>query len=527
MAALPPNYETSRGSNTHYRLFTSMLRPLFTRLVAFIMIAPLQFISGSCGEWIVPEILQHDNATVGSVAFMLCSSSIRIAVVEPDGTFTPDLIWPEYRFPIQEYGLYRGHVSSTRARGGKRRWSYRSAYIGHVDQEACRTHRHPFSAIGKYKNQLKPWLDNVGSFANCFIAGTIHAFWLAPDIYGMEFHLSHTTMVKSKELMVSVLSGLECEIPLESIDKKYVSYLRRNSTSPPCFYGAGNSPKTIGSVAASFHVKFSSETVFRPRAAPKAICVYDTLPGHWQYDLLSSLELTNMSMPHASWAPAYSQCKSIELSFRTRLLPSCKDHIGIIDDSNVGFLWHYGFRDLCHMPRTAICNSNAGTSSTLNFSRVNHACLDTLQAQRKDIIFFNLGAHIPEFAPHEVVDNLLQPIITKFQALYSEEDGCLVIFSVLDSLFEEIPTKFDHGIQVNWRNSWRTSMRNDVTRNWVASLHEPRIHYMDMFAQSLALHYDGHKDAVHFSIPDGYDGMSRLMYSAAIDLCGFPALPVS
>ena len=124
---------------------------------------------------------------------------------------------------------------------------------------------------------------------------------------------------------------------------------------------------------------------------------------------------------------------------------------------------------------------------------------------------------MPEFAPHEVVDNLLQPIITKFQALYSEEDGCLVIFSVLDSQFEEIPTKFDHGIQANWRNSWRTSMRNDVTRNWVASLHEPRIHYMDMFAQSLALHYDGHKDAVHFSIPDGYDGMCGGVLGSVVD----------
>ena len=480
--------------------------------------------ANDCSSWIVPQISLHANSSVRSAAYTSCTSSIRIAIVEIDGIFTPDITWPDLSASIRHYGLLREDVANVGSPFRKQTWSYRSAYIGHADQETCRSHRHPFSGIGKTKNMLKPLLEKTGSFTNCYIAGALHAFWLAPHIYGMELDLNHRTLTGPNNFMISILSGIDCNIPLEDIDSKGVRDLKKNWSMPPC-YDRVSLP--VGSVIASFELNLPPLKVL-PLSIhnfDNSSCNYASLMGSWEFDLLRPKQRA----PLAHWVPAFNRCKTLQASFQVKTLAPCDKSVGIIGDSNTGFMWHYGWSQLCGLPRDAFCSSNEAYNNAIkchnsrcliaNITDVHEKCIQRLRFQRKSILFFNLGAHMPEFAPREIEENFLRPVVDEFRRLY-DDGGCLVIHSVFDALFEETPAKFDHGIQWLWTNSWRTAMRNDMTRNWVAALNDSRVHYLDIFSSSLALHYDGHKDAVHFSIPESYDGMSRILYSSAVDLCG-------
>ena len=494
-----------------------------------VVVALFRFASGTCGNWIVPETW-HDSTTVKSAAYMLCPSSIRIAVVETGGVFTREIIWPENLRRTYEYGLIRIQERSTGARSDETHtWSYRSAYIGHVNQQACRTYRHPFSAINIPKNKLPPWLDNVGNFTNCYISGTIRASWLAPRVYGMEFDLNYGSVAGSKELLVSILGGIECAVPLGSINSTHVHHIVSNLAAPPCAYGPGSSLVAAGRVTASFRIKMPpTNAVLYEQAAIRPSCTYDTLQGAWHYHLGSP---RNTVVP---WVPAHSKCKTLEESFNVRSLPTCKDHIGIIGDSNTDCIMKDGLKHMCGLTHEDVCVSNAAYTYSrktcrhddehcliANILRVHDACLDNLSEKRKNMLFFNLGAHMPQFSPQQVVNNFLGPVVEKFRSLYTRNNGCLVISGVVDPQFEKIPDDFK--LQWMWRNSWRTSMRNDATRDWVQSLNDSRIHYLDIFSPTLALHYDAHADAIHFSIAKAYEGIARFLYSAAVDLCGFPS----
>jgi hypothetical protein len=370
---------------------------------------------------------------------------------------------------------------------------------------------------------LKPWLEKNGSFTNCYIAGALHAFWLAPHIYGMELDLNLKTLAGPSNFMVSILSGIDCNIPLDDIDSKLVREIKKNWSMPPC-YDRVVAP--VGSVIASFELNLAPLKILPQLIsnAANSSCDYSSLMGSWEFDLLRPKQ----SAPSAYWVPALNRCETLQASFQRKTLPSCDKFVGMIGDSNTGFMWHHGWSQLCGLPRDAVCGSNEAYNNAINcfnsrclianITDVHEKCVQKLRTQGKSVLFFNLGAHMPEFAPREIEENFLRPVVDEFRRLY-EDGGCLVIHSVFDALVEETPAKFDHGIQWIWTNSWRTAMRNDVTRNWVAALNDSRVHYLDMFSPSLALHYDGHKDAVHFSIPDSYDGMSRILYSSAVDLC--------
>jgi hypothetical protein len=101
---------------------------------------------------------------------------------------------------------------------------------------------------------------------------------------------------------------------------------------------------------------------------------------------------------------------------------------------------------------------------------------------------------------HLSTDQLTQTIYTfgkHYKAIKS--NTCVIIVGILDSTHEHIPMTFSfyrHFLQ----NSWRIKSQNNALKTAVVNLNISTVHYVDIFDQSLAYHYDFHHDVdpVHF-----------------------------
>ena len=370
-----------------------------------------------CGPWIMPKIFVPANSSVDSAAFMRCSSSLRIAIVESGGVFTPEITWPQLNFNLQQYGLPRGSKNNSLSRA----WSYRSALVGLEDRRSvCRRRYHPFLGIGKAKKMSMLWSDNPDALAKCYIAGTVRAFWLGPSIYGMEITLSGTTLAGDSKIMVSVHGGIDCDVPLEDMDNKNIRKFIKNSLNPPCVFGLGNSDSTIGSVIASFKLDIapSDAALLKFQNVRRFTCDYQSLVGSWQYNPVT---LRALEFPKARWVPAFNDCRTLNATFRFAPLPSCSDFFGIVGGSSTGPMWRYSWSEMCRLSHDAFCNSNVEYENTINCgiadrclisntTEVHDACLMKLLPSKK-VLFFSPGARMSQFAPQEIVENFLNPVV--------------------------------------------------------------------------------------------------------------------
>ena len=98
----------------------------------------------------------------------------------------------------------------------------------------------------------------------------------------------------------------------------------------------------------------------------------------------------------------------------------------------------------------------------------------------------------------------------KKKPLPSLATTCVIVVGVPDLQFEEIPIDSFGNYTRFFQNSWRVMNQNRIIRNTVSALNDSYVHFLDVFPQSLALHFDGHypKDAVHF-FPHYYQYFAR------------------
>jgi hypothetical protein len=154
-----------------------------------------------------------------------------------------------------------------------------------------------------------------------------------------------------------------------------------------------------------------------------------------------------------------------------------------------------------------------------------HKCIEIFRhaESKNNVILWSFGSHALSFSASNTYQAVRQMLIdytwpdlqTTLSTIHRSDglplpslnNTCFILVGTPDLHFEEIEnidsnvigsfTKF-------YQNSWRVLNQNMALRSSIASVRAAgmkNVHFLDIFPQTLALHFDGHygKDPVHFS----------------------------
>jgi len=147
-----------------------------------------------------------------------------------------------------------------------------------------------------------------------------------------------------------------------------------------------------------------------------------------------------------------------------------------------------------------------------DFAKLLQACVTFVRPQ--GVIVISLGSHAPAQGPHEWVA-LIRSVVAEVSKTYPLI--CIIVTASADRYHEKTPAQF--GKQALFSNTWRLIAQNDAVRTMLRAY--PQAHFVDWFAPSEPLHFDGHvQDPVHFYKGNFYPFQLALT-AAAVGRCSW------
>lgn len=347
----------------------------------------------------------------------------------------------------------------------------------------------------------------------CFVSGSVRAHWVDTGVYSMSLVLP-----VGHSYLVSVLAGIDsCTTPLESLGQADVEACPSDS-SVPCGTRCGHIPRGPHNttVLEQFSVDLRSIPQLDLQDAEHPInashvdaCRLHDLrgafvDGSWISPLACPMGPPFPNNPQADGTKSVCIVGDSHMARSEQILKETAARARL----RLTFEGNYLHNKSIHVPLPGCC----WHPKTLSLSGSMMQCLKGRNANTNAIVWW-FGSHAPFLSPAEVADSVKQ--VHDFVES-KRLSHCVVVVGILDTQFENAPPEYAGHIL--FRNSWRIAAQNEAMRDAVVRA-GGKFHFIDLFQQSLAVHFDGHhEDPIHFT-QRFYEYVAHVIMSEVVLKC--------
>lgn len=414
------------------------------------------------------ELLSHSDPVEAVFVATGCGATgdtVRFVVVHAGGTIN-DVPLPSDDL---SYGLVKGIAT------GGLTWSYHRAFARYADNADCDVPLVPRKEIGA-----------MGKRGHCYLAATHRAWWTGNRAYEMNLVLPEG----DKSYIVDIFNGFpNCQFALERLNSSLTPSLQqnpRNGTScgqMDCRSICDVSLMDDGAKpVAQFKVKIEPRSKLTERHIESGndACNFDDMRGAW-------------NIGARVWYSPFACPIRRNASHNGRALCVSGDSHFTINGKapfeSKGAVFGYTILD----------------------------CADKIP--HGGTIVKTLSSHMHDMSADEKLATV-QQWLADFGSLRMTRGSanntyCLIISATVDTYHEVIPSKWSI-YRKFFQNTWRTATGNNAVRKLLVG--SSGVHFLDLFSPSEALHFDGHKEAVHLA-PFWYRFQSDAIVEASNRLC--------
>jgi hypothetical protein len=417
-------------------------------------------------------------------------------------------------------------------------WSYRRVYASLADFD-CRSADTATRSSEIFDREHERW--------RCFVSGAVAARWVGSPVH--KTYSLGLTLPVGHRYTISAVSGLDgCMVPLETLGIFDLQRCPNVSTACPrlCsehpssgLLAANTSALLLAQFALDLRTSTGEDVSVSPSVGATSGCRWYGLSGAYVAGTWVSPFACPLGPPYKN---RQQGTDSVVPPPKAKL-----DTLCVVGDSHIvrarrqlkeaaaraGLHFAFEGNYVQGLNLTVPLQRAAWHPKTLSLLGSMDQCLRPAPAASTAMVWW-FGSHAHALSPSEVAETVAQVhshiIRTRVPAPGAGAGAgagpCVLVVGALDSMFEHTPALVGEQMRY-YQNSWRVAAQNAALQKAVlqhsgagTGEDELQFHYIDVFEQSLALHFDGHTraDPVHFS-SRFYDRLARQIVSAVTDMC--------
>lgn len=378
------------------------------------------------------------------------------------------------------------------------------------------------------------------------VSATVQFWWGDKD---KNTFLMKVVLLKGKDYQFSLIRGPEkCRIPLESLSNKEMAFVTReckgniNEKCPAlCSYWPSmNSSQDLVLVNFRYSVQplVSNSLIVPTSSSNTKRCSMSNTIGLWDGNRWCSPLMCNISDPKtvAAVTPNLVQESShsnvATIKFKNTVGTACfigDSHIYYVKRSffvtqtpyhTLNWDWKAVSNFVTYPSMTQVIGGYKGHEEDMSAVTAFNICIDGIKAaDLPGALVWWFGSHAMHLSAEETARTIQLGVDTIRHRNEIDSKFCVVIVGVMDTMFENIPVKLSAQAKY-FQNSWRIQVQNNAIREAVAALNISGLHFVDIFPQTLALHYHGHRayDPVHYNA-NFYKYLGQFLVESIRNLC--------